>query len=181
LSRAAYYRTPPLPQEKDAEVIDALNGVVERNGRWEFWKCFNRLRLDGQQELAGSRQGGQFLPLLLLGPLFLAGLARVDSRRQQRPHFLSPRPRNYQRNVMVDTRTDSLFLARVPVLQAPPSAIFRGRSPGAALRIARSVRADIGGNSQTGATGCPQCCPFEGAASSERHRTQANKEKTLER
>ena len=48
LSRAAYYRTPPLPQEKDAEVIDALNGVVERNGRWGFWKCFDRLRLDGR-------------------------------------------------------------------------------------------------------------------------------------
>ena len=36
LSRAAYYKTPPQPQEKDAEVIDALNGVVERNGRWGF-------------------------------------------------------------------------------------------------------------------------------------------------
>lgn len=48
LSWAAYYKTPPLPQEKDAEVIDALNGVVERNGRWGFWKCFDRLRLDGR-------------------------------------------------------------------------------------------------------------------------------------
>ena len=48
LSRAAYYKVPPLPQEKDAEVIDALNGVVERNGRWGFWKCFDRLRLDGR-------------------------------------------------------------------------------------------------------------------------------------
>ena len=25
LSRAAYYKVPPLPQDKDAEVIDALN------------------------------------------------------------------------------------------------------------------------------------------------------------
>ncbi|WKB50821.1 IS3 family transposase [Eleftheria terrae] len=48
LSRAAYYKTPVLPQEKDAEVIDALNGVVEKNGRWGFWKCFDRLRLDGR-------------------------------------------------------------------------------------------------------------------------------------
>ncbi len=48
LSRAAYYKVPPLPQEKDAEVIDALNGVVERNVRWGFWKCFDRLRLDGR-------------------------------------------------------------------------------------------------------------------------------------
>ncbi len=42
LSRAAYYKVPPLPQEKDAEVIDALNGMVERNGRWGFWKCFDQ-------------------------------------------------------------------------------------------------------------------------------------------
>ena len=48
LSRAAYYKVPALPQEKDAEVIDALNGIVERNGRWGFWKCFDRLRLDGR-------------------------------------------------------------------------------------------------------------------------------------
>ncbi len=48
LSRAAYYRAPALPQERDADVIDALNTVVERNGRWGFWKCFDRLRLDGQ-------------------------------------------------------------------------------------------------------------------------------------
>lgn len=48
LSRAAYYKVPALPQEKDAEVIDALNGIVERNGRWGFWKCFDQLRLDGR-------------------------------------------------------------------------------------------------------------------------------------
>jgi len=34
LSRAAYYKkVPSLPQERDAEVIDPLNGIVERNGR----------------------------------------------------------------------------------------------------------------------------------------------------
>ena len=31
----------------DAEVIDALQAVVERHSRWGFWKCFRRLRLDG--------------------------------------------------------------------------------------------------------------------------------------
>jgi putative transposase len=44
--RTTRYRL--LPQEKDAEVIDALNSVLERNGRWGFWKCFDRLRLDGR-------------------------------------------------------------------------------------------------------------------------------------
>jgi putative transposase len=34
--------------ERDKEVIEALNGIVERRPRWGFWKCFDRLRLDGR-------------------------------------------------------------------------------------------------------------------------------------
>ncbi|WP_416172574.1 IS3 family transposase [Achromobacter xylosoxidans] len=34
--------------ERDAQVIDALNAIVTRHGRWGFWKCFTRLRLDGR-------------------------------------------------------------------------------------------------------------------------------------
>lgn len=49
LSRAAYYRQPTDRLARDVELIDALNGVVERNSRWGFWKCFQRLRLDGRQ------------------------------------------------------------------------------------------------------------------------------------
>lgn len=48
LSRAAYYKRPALASERDAEVIDALNVIVTRHGRWGFWKCFTRLRLDGR-------------------------------------------------------------------------------------------------------------------------------------
>ena len=48
LSRAAYYKRPIPASERDAELIDALNAVVSRHGRWGFWKCFNRLRLDGR-------------------------------------------------------------------------------------------------------------------------------------
>jgi putative transposase len=48
LSRAAYYR-PPIPQARaDAAVIAALTAVVAEHGRWGFWKCFDRLRLQGQ-------------------------------------------------------------------------------------------------------------------------------------
>lgn len=32
---------------RDAEVIAVLNKVVTRHGRWGFWKCHGRLRLDG--------------------------------------------------------------------------------------------------------------------------------------
>jgi putative transposase len=47
LSRAAYYRHPRCAAERDAAVIQALNQVVARRSRWGFWKCFDRLRLDG--------------------------------------------------------------------------------------------------------------------------------------
>ncbi len=49
LSRAAYYKRPQPASQRDAAVIDALNGVVERHRRWGFWKCFGRLRLDGHR------------------------------------------------------------------------------------------------------------------------------------
>ncbi|KRC73579.1 transposase [Achromobacter sp. Root83] len=48
LSRVAYYKRPTPASERDAPVIDALNAIVTRHGRWEFWKCFTRLRLDGR-------------------------------------------------------------------------------------------------------------------------------------
>lgn len=48
LSRAAYYKKPMPASERDAQVIDALNAIVTRHGRWGFWKCFTRLRLDGR-------------------------------------------------------------------------------------------------------------------------------------
>lgn len=35
--------------ERDREVIEALNRLVESNGRWGFWKCYDRLRLDGHR------------------------------------------------------------------------------------------------------------------------------------
>jgi putative transposase len=35
--------------ERDREVIEVLNRLVEANGRWGFWKCYDRLRLDGHR------------------------------------------------------------------------------------------------------------------------------------
>ena len=46
-SRAAYYRAPRVAEERDAEVIEALNAVVERRPRSGFWKCHDRLRRQG--------------------------------------------------------------------------------------------------------------------------------------
>ena len=46
-SRAAYYRTPRAQLEVDAEVIAALQAVVERHPRHGFWKCFRRMRRQG--------------------------------------------------------------------------------------------------------------------------------------
>jgi putative transposase len=47
LSRTAYYEPPPARELRDGDVIRALQAVVELNGRWGFWKCFDQLRLDG--------------------------------------------------------------------------------------------------------------------------------------
>ena len=46
-SRAAYYRSPRPAEEKDAELIEALNAVVERRPRNGFWKCYKRIRRQG--------------------------------------------------------------------------------------------------------------------------------------
>ena len=47
LSRAAYYRPPVPASRRDAAVIAALTDVVARYPRWGFWKCYDRLRLEG--------------------------------------------------------------------------------------------------------------------------------------
>ena len=47
LSRAAYYREENKLEVRDAPVVEALNAVVAKHGRWGFWKCHDRLRLAG--------------------------------------------------------------------------------------------------------------------------------------
>jgi putative transposase len=47
LARAAWYTPLVDPAVRDAAVIDALQGLVADHGRWGFWKCFDRMRLDG--------------------------------------------------------------------------------------------------------------------------------------
>ena len=47
LSRAAYYRNENKLAVRDAPVIEALNAIVAKHGRWGFWKCHDRLRLKG--------------------------------------------------------------------------------------------------------------------------------------
>jgi putative transposase len=49
LSRAAYYRPLVPPSRRDAAVIAALTDVVARYARWGFWKCFDRLRVEGHR------------------------------------------------------------------------------------------------------------------------------------
>jgi putative transposase len=47
LSRAAYYRRGVDWSERDGTVIEALNVVIGQHGRWGFWKCYGRVKLDG--------------------------------------------------------------------------------------------------------------------------------------
>jgi putative transposase len=49
LSRTAHYKPPAARFERDAPVVEALQGVVAHHMRWGFWKCFDRLRLDGHR------------------------------------------------------------------------------------------------------------------------------------
>jgi putative transposase len=49
LSRAAYYREPGCSVRRDQEVIDALNQITEKRPRWGFWKCYDRLRIEGRR------------------------------------------------------------------------------------------------------------------------------------
>jgi putative transposase len=47
LARTAWYTPPADPAVRDAVVIGALMAVVELRPRWGFWKCYDRLGLDG--------------------------------------------------------------------------------------------------------------------------------------
>jgi putative transposase len=48
LGRSNYYRPKPDRLARDAPVIDRLNQVVGKHGRWGFWKCFHWMRLKGE-------------------------------------------------------------------------------------------------------------------------------------
>ena len=47
LGRATYYRPRTDWARRDAPVIAALTTLVTAKSRWGFWKCCDRLRLDG--------------------------------------------------------------------------------------------------------------------------------------
>jgi putative transposase len=49
LARAAWYRPPPDRLVRDTDVVEALTALVDRNGRWGFWKLFDRLRQTGHR------------------------------------------------------------------------------------------------------------------------------------
>lgn len=47
LSHTALYRPKVDRLSRDQEVIDAINEVIAKRPRWGFWRCFDRIRLDG--------------------------------------------------------------------------------------------------------------------------------------
>lgn len=48
LSRAAWYKAPRDRLKRDREVIEALIKMTDEHRSWGFWKCYDRLRLDGR-------------------------------------------------------------------------------------------------------------------------------------
>ena len=49
LSRAAYYKPGTDGSARDADVIAALHAIVVEERRWGFWKCHERMRLNGHR------------------------------------------------------------------------------------------------------------------------------------
>ena len=47
LSRASHYKKPAGLRKKNQPMMDALNQVVDKNGRWGFGLCFAYLRKQG--------------------------------------------------------------------------------------------------------------------------------------
>lgn len=47
LSRSSWYRERTDRLERDREVIEVLQRLVDQHNRWGFWKCYDRIRLDG--------------------------------------------------------------------------------------------------------------------------------------
>jgi putative transposase len=48
-SRAAYYRASHSASDRDADVIAALNKLIERHPRWGFWMSYKVLRRQGHR------------------------------------------------------------------------------------------------------------------------------------
>ncbi len=84
LSRSAYYRDTTASGSRDAEVIAAINGVLEKHARWGFWKCFKALkrhhhhwnhkrvyRVYCQMNLNQKRRAKRRLPKRIQQPLFV--------------------------------------------------------------------------------------------------------------
>jgi len=46
-SRTALYQVPKPPSVRDAALISVLLDLVARRPRWGFWKCYDRLRIEG--------------------------------------------------------------------------------------------------------------------------------------
>jgi putative transposase len=83
LSRAAYYKTPQ-GSDRDAEVIQAINAVIDKHPRWGFWKSFKALRRKGHRwnhkrvyriycelRLNQKRRAKRRLPKRIKQPLFV--------------------------------------------------------------------------------------------------------------
>ena len=47
LARASFYRRPADKAKRDAPVVDVLNQIVAKHGRWGFELCFYWMRNHG--------------------------------------------------------------------------------------------------------------------------------------
>ena len=131
LSRAAYYRSPVSRARRDAPVIAALMAVVAQHGRWGFWKCYDRLRLQGYR-WNHKRVHRVYCALRL-------NLPRRTKRRvpcRVRQPLLAPPVLNqtWALDFMADALDDRCRFRALTILD-------EGNREGLAIDIGRSVRA----------------------------------------
>lgn len=106
LARAAWYRPPRDRLVRDAAVIDALTALVERHGRWGFWKLFDRLRN------TGHRWNHQHVHRVYCA-LRLNRARRTRRRVPRRPRVPLSAPPVLNQTWAVDFMRDTLYDGRV--------------------------------------------------------------------
>jgi len=105
LSRAAWYKTPQNRLERDAEVIDALQGLAEKQPRRGFWKYRDQLRQHG-------RPWNHKRIYRVYGELGLNHRRRTKKRLGDRPRQPLDVPAEPNRVWSLDFMHDTLYCGR---------------------------------------------------------------------
>ena len=105
LGRASFYRPPRDWRKADAAVIDALNKQLSKSPQAGFWKCYDRIRLQGYR----FNHKRVYRVYCAMGLNIKRRAKRVLPKRQPKPLEVMERP-NHQ--WALDFMHDSLYCGR---------------------------------------------------------------------